>query len=129
MKIFIDSANLSEIQECVETGLIDGITTNPTLIRKSGMAPNYVYDRLVEMGIEDISMEVTGTYEQMLNEAAKLSETYGNVATIKVPMTPDGLKICRVLKGRVRTNVTLVFNAAQALLAATCADGQPRDLR
>ena len=119
MKIFIDSANLSELQECIETGLVDGVTTNPTLIRQSGMKPEYVYDRLAEMGISDISMEVMGSEDEMYQEGMRLFSQYKEVCTVKLPCTPDGLKVCRKLSEvGIRTNVTLVFNAAQALLAA-----------
>ena len=119
MKIFIDSANLSELQECIETGLVDGVTTNPTLIRQSGMSPEYVYDRLAEMGISDISMEVMGSEDEMYQEGMRLFSQYKEVCTVKLPCTPNGLKVCRKLSEvGIRTNVTLVFNAAQALLAA-----------
>ena len=119
MKIFIDSANLDDITKCFDTGLVDGVTTNPTLIRKSGLAPNYVYDRLAELGVPDISMEVMGTEEEMEREAMNLYTVYKEVATIKLPMTLDGLKVCQTLSEiGIKTNVTLVFNAAQALLAA-----------
>jgi len=119
MKIFIDSANLSELQECIETGLVDGVTTNPTLIRQSGMKPEYVYDRLAEMGISDISMEVMGSEDEMYQEGMRLFSQYKEVCTVKLPCTPNGLKVCRKLSEvGIRTNVTLVFNAAQALLAA-----------
>ena len=119
MRIFIDSANLDEIACCFSTGLVDGVTTNPTLIRKSGLAPMYVYDRLAEMGVPDISMEVTGSVEEMRDAAMELFTVYKEAATIKLPMTTDGLSVCRDLSdSAIRTNVTLIFNAAQALLAA-----------
>ena len=119
MKIFIDSADFDEIKACNETGLVDGVTTNPTLIKRSGWDAMDVYRDLQELGIDDISMEVMGDYTDMLNEAAKLSETFGSTATIKLPMTKDGLLVCQELQhAGIRTNVTLIFNAAQALLAA-----------
>ena len=119
MKIFIDSANLEDICDCLDTGLIDGVTTNPSLIAKSGMSPELVYDRLAEEGVSDISMEVMGTKDQMSREAMQLFSKYKEVATIKLPMTKDGLAVCRELSPLgIRTNVTLIFNAAQALLAA-----------
>ena len=121
MKIFIDSADLTEIEKCWETGMIDGITTNPTLIMKSGLEPDYVYQSLCDLGVPDISMEVVGDYDQMITEAISLDAKYGRQATIKVPMTIDGLKVCDTLNTQektIRTNVTLVFNAAQAMLAA-----------
>ena len=119
MKIFIDSANLDDITKCFNTGLVDGVTTNPSLLAKAGMAPDYVYDRLVEMGVPDVSMEVMGTVNEMEDEAMRLFTIYKEAATIKLPMTRDGLEVCRRLEDRaIRTNVTLIFNAAQALLAA-----------
>ena len=119
MRIFIDSANVDEIAEAFHTGLIDGVTTNPTLIKKSERDPVSVYRELEVLGIPDISMEVMGTENEMIKDAIQLAEEFDNVATIKLPMTQDGLSVCRYLKGyNIRTNVTLIFNAAQALLAA-----------
>ena len=119
MKIFLDTANVSEIQECMEFARIDGITTNPTLIRKSGRNPDDVYTQLVDLGFKDISMEVSGTAPEMYDDAVRLSDKFGEAATIKLPMTRDGLQVCTVLtKELIRTNVTLIFNVAQAVLAA-----------
>ena len=119
MRIFIDSANVDEIAKAFHTGLIDGVTTNPTLIKKSERDPVSVYRELQVLGVDDISMEVMGTKNEMIEEAIGLSEEFDDVATIKLPMTQDGLSVCRYLKGyNIRTNVTLIFNAAQALLAA-----------
>lgn len=119
MKIFLDSADVEEIKACREYALIDGVTTNPTLIRQSGKSPDDVYNALADLGLKDISMEVSGTPEEMYDEAIRLSDLFGSVTTIKLPMTKEGLKVCAVLnKELIRTNVTLVFNAAQALLAA-----------
>lgn len=119
MRIFIDSADVVEITKAFQTGLIDGVTTNPTLINKSNRLPTDVYRELEILGVKDISMEVMGSELEMIEEALKLSEDFADIATIKLPMTHDGLKACRYLKGyNIRTNVTLIFNAAQALLAA-----------
>ena len=119
MRIFIDSANVDEIEEAFQTGLIDGVTTNPTLIKKIESDPVSVYRELEVLGIPDISMEVMGTENEMIKDAIQLAEEFDNVATIKLPMTQDGLSVCRYLKGyNIRTNITLIFNAAQALLAA-----------
>ena len=118
MRIFLDTADIDEIKKADETGLIDGVTTNPTLVLKAGGDPMDVYRDIANTGLGDISMEVTGTYEQMLNQAAVFAETFGDQATIKLPMNEDGLRACKVLSPRVRTNVTLVFNTAQAVLAA-----------
>ena len=119
MKIFLDTADTEIIRERFETGLIDGITTNPSLIRKSGRDPEDVYQEIKDMGVQDISMEVVGDAQVMLDEGLRLVDKFGSVATIKLPMTKDGLLVCRELtKEKIRTNVTLIFCAAQAVLAA-----------
>ena len=119
MKIFLDTADTQEIKDGYETGLIDGITTNPTLIMKSGRDPEEVYQELIDLGIPDISMEVVGNKEQMLWEGRRLANKFGEKATIKVPCTPDGLYVCRQLsRSLVRVNVTLIFSPTQAILAA-----------
>jgi len=116
MKIFLDTADVPTILERFETGLIDGVTTNPSLIRKSGRDPEDVYRELAMAGIPDISMEVV---EDMIGEGQRLSGEFPHVSTIKVPCTPEGLKACKVLSDNgVRVNVTLIFNAAQAILSA-----------
>ena len=119
MKIFLDTADTEIIIDRFATGLIDGITTNPSLIRKSGRDPEDVYQEIKDMGVQDISMEVVGGPVTMLNEGLRLVDKFGSVATIKLPMTKDGLLVCRELtKEKIRTNVTLIFCAAQAVLAA-----------
>ena len=119
MKIFLDTADTEIIRDRFETGLVDGITTNPSLIRKSGRDPEEVYQEIKDIGVQDISMEVVGDAQVMLNEGLRLVEKFGSVATIKLPMTKDGLLVCRELtKEKIRTNVTLIFCAAQAVLAA-----------
>ena len=119
MKIFLDTADTEIIKERFETGLIDGVTTNPSLIRKAGRDPEAVYQEIKDMGVQDISMEVVGNAQDMLEEGLRLVDKFGSVATIKLPMTKDGLLVCRELtKEKVRTNVTLIFCAAQAVLAA-----------
>ena len=116
MKIFLDTADVTSILERFETGLIDGGTTNPSLIRKSGRDPEDVYRELAMAGIPDISMEVV---EDMIGEGQRLSGEFPHVSTIKVPCTPEGLKACKVLSDDgVKVNVTLIFNAAQAILAS-----------
>tara|TARA_B100000287_G_scaffold346267_1_gene333815 strand:+ start:358 stop:1017 length:660 start_codon:yes stop_codon:yes gene_type:complete len=119
MQIFLDTADTSLIQKYFETGLIDGVTTNPTLIMKSGRDPEDVYQQLKEIGIPDISMEVVGDVDTMYNEGYRLAEKFGNVCTVKVPCSPDGLRVCKMLSDdNIRVNVTLIFDAAQAILAA-----------
>tara|TARA_R100000781_G_scaffold113405_2_gene81828 strand:- start:118 stop:765 length:648 start_codon:yes stop_codon:yes gene_type:complete len=118
MKIFLDSANVEDIRTHIFTGIVEGVTTNPTLIRKSGDDPEKVYESLKGMGIRDISMEVVGTELNMIYEGKRLHQKFGNVATIKVPCTREGLQACKILREQgICVNVTLVFSAAQALLA------------
>jgi len=119
MRIFLDTADFEEIKAADKTGLIDGVTTNPTLIKKSGRDPIEVYQDIKELGITDISMEVTGDLNQMIEDGNRLNEMFSEVITIKVPMTVEGLQACKYFsEDNIRTNVTLVFNAAQAVLAA-----------
>jgi transaldolase len=119
MKIFLDTADTELIRNYFETGLVDGVTTNPSLIMKSGRDPEVVYQEIKDIGVQDISMEVMGDAQTMLDEAIRLVDKFGSVSTIKLPMTRDGLKVCKELsKEKVRTNVTLIFCAAQAVLAA-----------
>ena len=104
----------------LETGLIDGVTTNPTLILKNGEDVETVYGNLISMGVEDLSMEiVTDDVGIFVSEGQRLKEKYGDATTIKVPCTPAGLKACKILtQSGIRVNVTLIFSAAQAILAA-----------
>ena len=119
MRIFLDTADTDLIAKHYSTGLIDGITTNPTLIMKSGRNPEDVYHELEDNGLIDISMEVVGDRQTMLDEGRRLSREFGDVATIKVPCTPDGLRVCRTLSAEgIRVNVTLIFSPSQAILAA-----------
>ena len=118
MKLFIDSADTQEIISRFETGLIDGVTTNPSLIRKSGKDPEEVYQELINAGIPDISMEVVGSAEEMYNEGIRLSVKFGSQTTIKVPCDKDGLKVCYDLSDKnINVNVTLIFSVSQAILA------------
>ena len=119
MKIFLDTADTNVIKEYFETGLVDGVTTNPTLIMKSGRNPEEVYQEIKDIGVEDISMEVMGTAAEMYHEGRRLHLKFGDVATIKVPCTRDGLSVCKQLSDEgIKVNVTLIFCAAQAVLAA-----------
>ena len=120
MKIFLDTADVNQIQSKLGTGLIDGITTNPTLIARSHRKPDDVYHELIVMGMKDISMEVVGNAPEMINEGLRLADLFGDNATIKVPCTPDGLMACRELarNHHIRVNVTLIFNSAQAVMAS-----------
>ena len=119
MRIYLDTADASEVAKHWATGLIDGVTTNPTLIRKSGRKPQDVYRELMLIGVPDVSMEIVGDAPYIVAEAHNLVEEFGDICTIKVPCTPQGLLACKELsKEGIRTNVTLIFSAAQAILAA-----------
>ena len=127
MKIFLDTADTELIKKYYGTGLIDGVTTNPTLIRKSGRDPEDVYQELADYGVRDISMEVVGDERTMTEEGRRLHSKYAfqsnklsiNPTTIKDPLSPDGLRTCRSLAlDGIKVNVTLVFSAAQAILAS-----------
>ena len=119
MKIFLDTADTDIIRKYFQTGLVDGVTTNPTLIMKSGRNPEDVYQEIKDIGIRDISMEVVGSDTEMYEEGLRLYEKFGEVATIKVPCTREGLNVCKHLSSKkIKVNVTLIFSAAQAVLAA-----------
>jgi len=120
LKLFLDTAIVSDIVDRYDTGLISGITTNPTLIKKSGRNPWEVYTDIVELGIEDLSIEVYGEdSKELVRNAMSAHGNYGNVATIKLPCTIEGLKACGYLaKIGVRVNMTLVFSTSQAILCA-----------
>ena len=119
MKIFLDTADTDVIEKYFSTGLVDGVTTNPTLIMKSGKNPEDVYQKIKDIGVQDISMEVVGSDLEMYDEGIRLYEKFGDVATIKVPCTREGLIVCKRLSEQgIKVNVTLIFCAAQAVLAA-----------
>ena len=119
MKIFLDTAETDVVRKQFKTGLIDGLTTNPTLIRKSGRKHEEVYQEFKEIGITDLSMEVIGNAENMISEGKRLYKKFGKVATIKVPCTVDGLLACKELsESGIRVNVTLIFSPSQAILSA-----------
>tara|TARA_B100000214_G_scaffold344718_1_gene294091 strand:+ start:249 stop:911 length:663 start_codon:yes stop_codon:yes gene_type:complete len=119
MKIFLDTAETQLIQDGFNTGLIDGVTTNPTLIMKSGRDPEDVYQELIDFGLTDISMEVVGNRKEMYQEGVRLAQKFGKCATIKVPCTPDGLAVCKELSRQlIKVNVTLIFSVTQAILSA-----------
>lgn len=119
MRIFLDSADLSEIRELVETGLVDGITTNPSLIAKNGGDFCSIIKEICSITPGPVSAEVIATdVEGMIKEGVKLRELADNVV-VKLPLTWDGLKACKRLSDEgIEVNVTLCFSANQALLAA-----------
>ena len=119
MKFFVDTADIGEIRELADTGLLDGVTTNPSLIAKSGRDFFEVVSEICEVVEGPVSAEVAATdYDTMLAEGRKLAELAENIA-VKVPLTPAGLKTCRMLsQDGIMVNVTLCFSANQAILAA-----------
>ena len=119
MKFFVDTADIKEIRELNELGLVDGVTTNPSLILKSGGKIDEVTRQICDIVSGPVSAEVTATdYAGMMTEAKVLAKIADNVA-IKVPLTFDGLKACKAIRSEGRmVNVTLCFSATQALLAA-----------
>lgn len=119
MKFFLDTADVEEIRKLVPTGLVDGVTTNPSLIAKSGGDIREVLKEICTMVDGPVSAEVTALdYEGMMKEAESFLPIGQNI-TIKVPLTPDGLRACKTLSDRgVMVNVTLCFSPGQALLAA-----------
>jgi len=119
MKFFIDTADVAEIRDLAATGLVDGVTTNPSLVAKSGRPFLDVVREICGVVEGPVSAEVTATdFETMLKEGHKLARLADNVA-VKVPLTPAGLKTCKALAGDgIKVNVTLCFSPAQAILAA-----------
>ena len=119
MKFFVDTADVDAIRDLAETGLVDGVTTNPSLIAKSGRDFVEVVKEICEIVDGPISAEVTATaYDEMVAEGRKLAKIHENI-TVKVPLTRDGLKTCKSLSEEgTMVNVTLCFSANQALLAA-----------
>jgi transaldolase len=119
VKIFVDSADIAEIRALAETGLVDGVTTNPSLVARTGRPFRQVIDEICSAVPGPVSAEVTATdFDGMVREGAILAQIAMNVV-IKVPLTWDGLRACRELTRRGhKVNVTLCFSATQALLAA-----------
>lgn len=119
MKIFLDTANLDELRKGAAWGIVDGVTTNPSLIAKEGVPMEEQIAKICEIVDGDISAEVVSTkHEQMVQEAYKLAKIHKNIV-VKVPLTRDGIQTCAKLsKEGIRFNVTLCFSAAQAILAA-----------
>lgn len=119
MKIFLDTANIKSIRHYSEMGMVDGITTNPTLLSKEGGDPEEIIREIINIVQGPVSLEVISTEINQIMEEAYILQRYGSNVVIKVPMIPDGLKAVKKLKEEgIETNVTLVFSANQALLAA-----------
>ena len=119
MKIFLDSANLEDIKTFNDMGVVDGITTNPSLLSKEKGNPSEIMRDIVRIVSGPVSLEVVGTkFGEMLEEAHRLKK-YGQNVVVKIPMIPDGMKAVKRLKEEaIETNVTLIFSANQAILAA-----------
>ncbi|MGZ3421749.1 MAG: fructose-6-phosphate aldolase [Polyangiales bacterium] len=119
MKIFIDSADLGEIREAAAMGAIDGCTTNPSLIAKTGKTQREIIQQIVEIVDGPISAEVLAVkYDEILKEGRELAKIHKNIV-VKVPLIAEGLKAVRTFTGEgIKTNVTLCFSPTQALLAA-----------
>ena len=119
MKIFLDTANIESIKKYSDMGLVDGITTNPTLLSKEKGNPAEIMLQIVKIVKGPVSLQVVGTTaDEMVDEAHRLKK-YGQNVVVKIPMIPDGLKVVKKLKEEgIQTNVTLVFSANQAILAA-----------
>ncbi len=119
MKFFLDTANVEEIKRVNELGLVDGVTTNPTLISKEGRPFEEVIKEICELVDGPVSAEVVGlTYDEMVSEARDIAQWADNVV-VKIPMTEDGLKAVHTLSQEgIKTNVTLIFTVSQGLMAA-----------
>ena len=119
MKFFIDTADIDEIRDLAASGLLDGVTTNPSLVAKAGRPFFQVLEEICEVVPGPVSAEVTATdHEAMVVEGRRLASLAPNIA-IKVPLTPDGIRACKTLSGEgTMVNVTLCFSPAQAILAA-----------
>ncbi len=119
MKFFVDTANTDDIRDLEATGLLDGVTTNPSLVAKTGKDFIPLIEEICDLVSGPVSAEVAATdYETMIQEGRKLSKIANNIA-VKVPLTPAGLKVCKELSDDgVMVNVTLCFSPAQAILAA-----------
>lgn len=121
MKIFIDSANLNEIKKAKALGLVDGVTTNPTLLakEKEGEKTETLIRKIWEEVRGPVNVEVIGTTCDDMVKEARMMSAWGDEIVIKIPITMEGLKAVKILSGEgIRTNVTLVFSTSQAILAA-----------
>ena len=121
MKLFLETAIIEDIDSRLSSGVISGVTTNPTLIKKSGKDPDDIYADLInDIGVKDLSIEVNGQFaDQLIENGIKYGKLWSNEATIKLPCTPEGIKACKTLSYMgIRTNMTLVFSVSQAILCA-----------
>ena len=119
MKIFIDTANINEIKKAKALGLVDGVTTNPTLLAKEGEETEALVRKISGEVKGPVNVEVIGTTCEEMVKEARVMATWGDEIVIKIPITPEGLKTVKILSSeRIHTNVTLLFSPSQAILAA-----------
>jgi transaldolase len=119
MKFFLDTANVEEIKKAMEMGLVDGITTNPTLLAKEKRDPSLTIKEILSLVRGPVNLEVLATDAKGMIAEAKQLTTLGEQVVVKIPMTEEGMKAVRALhEDGIRTNVTLIFQAVQALIAA-----------
>ncbi|HOV91275.1 MAG TPA: fructose-6-phosphate aldolase [Syntrophorhabdaceae bacterium] len=119
MKFFIDTANIEEIKKGIDMGLVDGVTTNPTLLSKEKKDPNIIIKEIMSIVSGPVSLEVISKDTQGMCREARELASLGENAVIKIPMTEDGIKAVRILtQENIKTNVTLIFQPLQALIAA-----------
>ena len=120
MRIFLDTANVIDVEDRLITKVISGVTTNPTLIKKNGEDPDVVYKEMIDAGIEDLSIEVKGDIaDDLVANGIIYNRQFGDKATIKLPCTVHGIRACKILSSlNIRTNVTLVFSVSQAILCS-----------
>jgi transaldolase len=119
MKFFLDTANVEEIKKAMEMGLVDGVTTNPTLLAKEKRDPNLTIKEILSLVRGPVNLEVLATDAKGMIAEAKQLTTLGEQVVVKIPMTEEGMKAVRALHEEgIRTNVTLIFQAVQALIAA-----------
>jgi transaldolase len=119
MKFFIDTANVDEIKKGLEMGLVDGVTTNPSLLAREKKNPDDTIREIVSLVPGPVSLEVLSTQSKDMIEEARRLASIGENVVVKIPMTEEGMKAVKVLSGEgIRTNVTLIFQPLQALIAA-----------
>jgi len=119
MKFFIDTANIDEIKKGIEMGLVDGVTTNPSLLSKEKRDPQAIIKEILSIVEGPVSLEVVSTNSKEMIEESKKLASLGQNAVIKIPMTEEGVKAVKTLSGEgIKTNVTLIFQPIQALIAA-----------
>ena len=120
MKVFLDTANVLDVEDRLISKVISGVTTNPTLIKKNGEDPDVVYKEMIDAGIKDLSIEVRGDIaDDLIANGIVYNRQFADKATIKLPCTVQGIRACKILTSlNIRTNMTLVFSASQAILCS-----------